>query len=85
MIAEIYELIVSDSVIDMVHNVGYSIVELYIPNKKIAFNEANDSFHCFITKKDRYKDAVKVGIIEVPKAISLAMTDYINISELPRH
>lgn len=81
MKAEIYSIKICDNAIDKVHGFFREIVELYIPDKKIVFNEDSDLFHCFISGKERYEKATKIGEIIVPKAMLQAMTDYINISK----
>lgn len=81
MKAEIYRVIVCDNAIDRAHGLNREITELYVPSKKIAFNENADTFHCFVTERDRYKTGIKVGEINVPKAISQALIAYINVSK----
>ena len=49
MNADIYVLEVCDNALDLVHGFSREITEIYIPNKKIAFNEDGGSYHCFTT------------------------------------
>jgi len=80
--ADIYTVKICDSALDMVHGMYREILEIHIPNKKIAFNEDSDVFHCFLTNKDRYtSNATKIGEILVPNAMLQAMAEYINISK----
>lgn len=82
MIAEIYSLKICLSPLDMAHNVYQEIIEIYLPSKKIAFNEDNSSFHCFLADKSRYKEnAKKMGEVEIPKAMVQALMSYVNASK----
>ncbi len=83
MKAEIYEVKVCNSALEKVHGYFQTIREIYIPSKKITFNEDRISFHCFSSNRSRYNtdDSTKIGEIEVPKAMVLAMINYTNASK----
>lgn len=77
MKAEIYSIKICNSMMEKVHGYYREIIEVYLPSKKITFNEGDDMFNCFTSDRSRYKDAVKVGEIEIPKAMVQAMVNYI--------
>jgi len=78
MIAEVYEVVACDNATNLAHGIFRDIIEVFIPSKKIAFNEDYDMFHCFTANRDRYKNETKIGEIEIPNAMTQAMVEYVN-------
>jgi len=63
--AQIYEIMITDSVMDMVHGNTRSIKELYIPKHNITFNcEKSGNWHCFKTPDTRYAYNDEARLIE---------------------
>jgi hypothetical protein len=82
MKAEIYTLMISDSAVERVHGCFRNITEVYVPSKKLAFNEEENEFRCFSTDRSRYGECTaKIGEIEIPKAMVQAMINYVNASK----
>jgi hypothetical protein len=52
--AEIWQVKICDSGVDIVHNNYRIIKELYIPSEGISCNLADENLHCFIDETDRY-------------------------------
>ena len=52
--AEIWEIKICGSALDMVHNNYITIAELYIPSEKISVNLAEECLHCFASDPERY-------------------------------
>lgn len=54
--AEVWEVKVSDSVLDSIHGFRRAIKEFHIPKENISFNIVNDKVHVFNTPEDRYRN-----------------------------
>jgi len=69
--AELWEINICGSAIDMVHGAYQTIQELYIPSKKISCNIANNYAHCFKTDKGRYfskeTSSKKIAMLDLPE------------------
>ena len=52
--AEVWEIYISDGVMDLVHGFSRPITEVYIPRYHISFNLVDDIVHVFRTYDGRY-------------------------------
>ena len=80
--AEMWELNVSDSVLDSVHGFGRSIKEFYIPENDIAFNidGINKKVNVFkLERAGRYDKATKIEDIELSKPFVDMMEKYLEM------
>jgi len=66
--AEIWELKICGSAIDMVHGAYQTITELYIPSEKIGCNLADEYLHCFVVNPERYG---KIGKGKIIKSLTI--------------
>ena len=79
--AEIWEVKICGSALDMVHNNYQTIIELYITSEKISCNLANECLHCFETYDGRYKGNKLVKETTVPLIFVRKAKEYIKIQE----
>lgn len=79
--AEIWQLDVCNSVMDVIHRNTQRIIELYIPSQNISCNIANDTLHCFIPSPTRYglkPVTKKLKSITVSESLVSNLLEYIN-------
>ena len=73
--AEIWEIKICGSALEMVHNAYQTIKEIYIPSEGISCNLADRYLHCFIdngrysrSKEDKLIKSITLPLIFVEKA-----------------
>jgi hypothetical protein len=66
--AEIWELKIYGSAIDMIHGAYQTITELFVPSEKIGCNLADEYLHCFLVNPERYG---KIGMVKLIKSIMI--------------
>lgn len=72
MKAQLWKINVCEGVMEMVHGMGRSILEIYIPKANISLNAEGSSINYFKTYKDRYKQkgSFMVKKIDLPDKIA---------------
>ena len=70
-----YQIKIYDSVLDFTHEFGHKIEEIFIPEKRIAFNIGNGGLNVFKTNKPREKGKQ----INLDDALA---NELVNLSEL---
>ena len=77
--AELWELNICDSVLDLIHGHTRKIKELYIPSISTAINYADNTLHCFKTQNVRYGvNGGKIKNVKLPDYIENLIQEYFN-------
>jgi len=82
--AEIWEIQICGSAVEMVHNAYQTITEIFIPSEEISCNLADGCLHCFKTYDGRYKnngENILVKETTVPLIFVRKAKEYIKIQE----
>jgi hypothetical protein len=80
--AEIWEIQICGSAVEMVHGNYQTITELYIPSEKIGCNLANKHLHCFAVDHDRYSKIGKgklIKLVTIPLEFVERLKKYIKL------
>jgi hypothetical protein len=83
--AEIWEIRICNSVLDMTHGWYQKIREIHIPSEEISLNIANDALNCFKTTVSlRYShetQAILIGNIDIPSELVKEVKKYIELRD----
>jgi len=76
--AELWNLRISDSVIDFVHGGSRTIEEIYIPEHKICLNINNEIVNVFSSDRSRYSESGnKIKDVALPWSLVKKLIKYV--------